>query len=199
MLVVAVLHDQRIGTLFQPAAGFRDDFGSFAPQEVGDHRHEGEAAFLLVGDDEGTVSEGAQGGLDRLFAEPGQLGDVLHLCWQGEVGEGHEDARLFRGELPRQVPEDELQRVIVRRAVTQEGERIGEGAAAAAPELPGHPTQQQRLAAGLLVKGDTLGFTGLRQQRVAPGEIGERLERGGFVELLQDEELRARARCGGGW
>jgi hypothetical protein len=31
VFVVAVLHDQRIGVLFLPVAGFRDDLGPFAP------------------------------------------------------------------------------------------------------------------------------------------------------------------------
>ena len=192
-LLIAVLHDQRIGALFQPVAGFRDDLGPFAPQEVGDHRHEGVGRLLLVGDDEGAVGEGAQGGLDRRLVEAGQLDDVLYFRRQGEVGEGHEDLRFVRGELLREIAEDELQWVVVRRATAQEVQCIGEGAAASAPELPGHPAQEQRLAAGLRVKGDALGLAGLREQRIAPGEVGEGLERGGLVEFFQDEELRAGA------
>ena len=68
--------------------------------------------------------------------------------------------------------------------VRKEGERIDESAAAPAAELAGHPAQEQRLAGGLGVEGDALGFAGAREERVAPGEVVEGGERGVLAELL---------------
>ena len=126
-------------------------------------------------------------------SQPGDRGDVLHFRRQGEVGERAEDFGLGLGELLHQIAEDEFQRVIVRRAGAEEVQRVGEGAAAPAAELAGHPAQEQRLAGGLRVEGDALGFAGLREQRIAPGEVGEGRERGVLAELFEDEFLRAGA------
>jgi hypothetical protein len=49
---------------------------------------------------------------------------VFHFCRKAEVGRGAEDFLLVGGELLREVAEDEFQRVIVRRAGAQEGERV---------------------------------------------------------------------------
>ena len=59
--------------------------------------------------------------------------------------------------------------------------------------LADHPAQEQRLAGGLGVEGDALGFAGAGEQRMAPGEVGEGGERGVLVELFEDEFLGAGA------
>ena len=169
VFLVAVLHHQRVGVLFEPVAGLRDDLGLPPPQEVGDHRHEGERRFLSIRDDQRAVGEAAQGGLGRFLIAARDRGDVLHFRRQAEVGERAEDFGLVLGELVHQIAEDELQRVVVLRAGAEEVQRVVEGAAAPAAELPGHPAQEQRVAGGLLVKGDALGFAGPREQRVALG------------------------------
>ena len=107
-----------------------------------------------------------------------------HFRRKAEVGEGAEHFLFVGGELLREVAEDEFERVIVRRAGAQERGRIGEGAAAPAAELVGHPAQEERLAGGLRVEGDALGFAGAREERVAPGEVVEGGERGVPAELL---------------
>ena len=71
--------------------------------------------------------------------------------------------------------------------------RACEGATAPAAELAGHPAQEQRLAGGLGVEGDALGFAGAGEQRMAPGEVVEGGKRGVLVELFEDEFLGAGA------
>src|SRR5215207_7652142 len=57
-----------------------------------------------------------------LLLKNGDFGHVLHFR-KAEVSEGAEHFLLVGGQLLREVAEDEFQRVIVRRAVAQEGER----------------------------------------------------------------------------
>src|SRR5262249_29579996 len=124
--------------------------------------------LLLVGDDEGAVRKRTQGDLNWFFVEAGHFSDVLDFHWQSKIGKGCKNLRLVVSELMDKITEDELQRIIIRRATTQEVQRIGESAAAATSELSGHPAQKQRLATCLCVQGNTLGLTGPGEQRIAP-------------------------------
>jgi hypothetical protein len=72
-------------------------------------------------------------------------------------------------------------------------QRIGEGEAVAATELAGGPAEEERLAGGLAIEDEALGFAGLREERIVSGEFGEGGERGLFAESFEDEFLRAGA------
>jgi len=52
ILLVTVLTRQLEGVPIDLKAGLCDDFGPFTSQELGDHWHEGEGLFLLIGDNE---------------------------------------------------------------------------------------------------------------------------------------------------
>src|SRR5205823_2986859 len=92
---------------------------------------------------------------------------------------------LVPGELVHQIAKDELQRVVVLRAGAEERERVFECAATPATELPGHPAQEQRVADGLLVESDTLGFAALGKLLTALREIGNHRERCVAAELFE--------------
>lgn len=70
---------------------------------------------------------------------------------------------------------------------------IGEGEAASATDLTGGPAQEQRLAAGVLIERESLGFAGRGEERIVGGEFGEGRERGFRAEFFEDEFLRAGA------
>ncbi len=59
------------------------------------------------------------------------------------------------------------------------------------PSWPATQRRSERLAAGLFVKADALSFAGFAQQRIAPRDFGEALQRRGLVELFQNEQIAA--------
>ncbi|PYL77705.1 MAG: hypothetical protein DMF26_03060 [Verrucomicrobia bacterium] len=67
VLIVTVLHHQRVGLPFQPVTRLVHHFGALVAQEVCDHRDQGEAFLLLVWHDERAISKVAQCGLRSRF------------------------------------------------------------------------------------------------------------------------------------
>lgn len=93
----------------------------------------------------------------------------------GGVAEGGDDALFFGGEAGEEVAEDELVRIIARRATAQVGEGVGDGGTVAAADLPGGPGEEQGVAAGLGDEAEAVGLGGGGEGGVVAGDVGEGL------------------------
>ncbi len=67
------------------------------------------------------------------------------------------------------------------------GEGVGDGGAVAAADLPGGPSEEQGVAAGLGDEAEAVGLGGGGEGGVVAGDVGEGLEGGGLIELLEFE------------
>lgn len=142
-----------MGALLQPAAGFRDHFEPFAPQEVGDHGHEGVGRLLLVRHDEGAVGEAFEDDARLIRRDAADLCNGPHRDRLGRKGERSEDADFLGGEAREEVVKDEGEGVIPRRATAEVRKRIADAGAMTAAYLSGYPAKQQRPAPGFLHRG----------------------------------------------
>src|SRR5689334_450998 len=116
---------------------------------------------------------------------------MFYFRRQGEVSECAERSCLGFTEIFNQIAEDEFERVISFWTRAQIMNRIGESHATAAADLSRGPTQQQRLAAGFSVEGQSLCLVRLRESGVTFSELGDCGECCIFAELFEDQFLRA--------
>ena len=116
---------------------------------------------------------------------------AMAVTGMGSVGvaEGGDDALFLGGEAGEEVAEDELEGIIALRATAEVGEGVGDGGAVAAADLPSGPGEEEGVAAGLGNKAEAvgLGLGGGGECGVVAGNVGEGLEGGGFIELLEFE------------
>ena len=143
--------------------------------------------FAFLGDDDGAVGEELEGAAGGGFIDAADLGNGGDGDGFGGVAEGGDDALFLGGEAGEEVAEDELEGIIALRATAQVGEGVGDGGAVAAADLPGGPGEEQGVAAGLVDEAKAVGLGGGGEGGVVAGDVGEGLEGGGLVELLEFE------------
>ena len=73
------------------------------------------------------------------------------------------------------------------RATAQVGEGVGDGGKGTAADLPGGPGEEQGVPAGLGDEAEAVGLGGGVESGVVAGDVGEGLQGGGLVELLEFE------------
>ena len=153
--------------------------------EFGNHRDEGEFFFAFLGDDDRAVGEELEGVAGGGFIDAADLGDGGDGDGFGGVAEGGDDALFLGIEAGEEFAENELERIIARRATAEVGEGVGDGGAVAAADLPGGPGEEQGVAACLGDEAEAVGLGGGGEGWVVSGDVGEGLECGGLVELLE--------------
>jgi len=139
------------------------------------------------GDDDGAVGEELEGAAGGGFLDAADLGDGGDGDGFGGVAEGGDNALLLGAEAGEEVTEDELEGIIALRATAQVGEGVGDGGAVAAADLPGGPREEEGVTASLGDEAEAVGLGGGGEGGVVAGDVGEGLEGGGLVELLEFE------------